>query len=50
MQVSLNFLAADLDFLKIVAYHPLPYSTLSKFKIINETENIVPPTNEQNNK
>ena len=34
VQISLNFLAADLEFLKIIAYHALPHSILSKFTII----------------
>lgn len=34
IQISLNFLAADLEFLRIISYHSLPSGILSKFKII----------------
>ena len=38
MQVSLSFLAADLEFLKIVAYHPLPQNILGKFKVVGDDQ------------
>lgn len=34
IQVSLSFLAADLEFLKIVSFHQLPNNILSKFTIV----------------
>ena len=40
VQISLNFLTGDIEFLKIIAFHPLPNSILSKFKVEGEEVSI----------
>ena len=37
IQVSLNFISADIDFLRIIQAHPYPFSIISKFKINDST-------------